>query len=71
MPDVLVDFPRNSENVRNYSVTLPLNRSHNFILIVDLVVSRREGYPPTFLSFIPYHTTYIHLIKVILWTQSN
>ena len=48
MPDVLDDFPRNSVKVRNYSVTLPLNRSHNFILIVDLVVRQREGYPLPF-----------------------
>ena len=38
--------------VRNAKIS---NRSHKFNLIVDLVVSRREGYPPTFFQPYPNH----------------
>lgn len=44
--------PAMPNEVRNAKIS---NRSHKF-LIVDLVVSRREGYPPTFSNLIPQTT---------------
>lgn len=59
----LTDFRAVAWEYGNKSLTLPLNRSHKFNLIVDLVVSRREGYPPTFSNYYPTKSPlHIHLI---------